>query len=100
MSDTSLHVYEIDDGETWHYVAATPERAIELFVFDTWGRSATVEEYMKECPETTVIQCADDKVLIIRFEAESAGEEDYEEEKTFGEWARENDEGVLCSSMW
>lgn len=73
MNPNPLHVYEIDDGESWHYVAASRERALELFVADTWGTKTTVAEYLKECPETTVTKCPEDKVLTIRFEAESAG---------------------------
>jgi len=100
MNTPFLNVYEIDDGETWHYIAANPERALEFFFFDNYSEFETMQEFRKEFPEITVSQCNPNTKLTIRFEADESHSSDYSVTKTCAEWAASQDEGFLCSTLF
>lgn len=93
-----LHVYHIDDGDDY-YVAQTPGRALAMFLKDHTYPKLTAVQYRKECPETTVTLCDDDKEFTITNLAEYTGEkEDEHKTMTFAEWTKEAGEGCLATS--
>ena len=94
-----LHVYLIDDGDQRYYVAQTPGRALTMFLKDVTYPKLTAAQYRAECPETTVVECDDDKEFTITDRACDTGA-DHDEHKTltFREWAKEMGEGCLATS--
>ncbi len=98
MNTSPLHVYLIDDGAQHWYVATDAQHALAQYVDDTYG--GTVEDYLKDYPETTVSQCPDDKTLTINFDPYREIDEDHEETKTMAEWVKERGEGCLAGSEW
>lgn len=95
-----LHVYLIDEsGDSHYYVAQTPGRALTMFLKDTTYPKLTVAQYRKECPETTITQCADDKEFTITSRASDTGaDEDEHKTMTFVQWTKYWGEGCLATS--
>lgn len=94
-----LHVYEIDDGETFWYVAFSSQGAFKAYLHDHSGQTPT--EYRREVTKAErakVTQCPDRRKLSISFENERG---DYDEKvtKTCGAWAKQSGDGVLCQTL-
>jgi hypothetical protein len=95
----SLHVYLIDDGDRRYYVAQTPGRALTMFLKDTTYPKLTASQYRKECPETTITQCDDNREFTITSLASDTGaDEDENKTLTFAQWIKERGEGCLATS--
>lgn len=92
------HLFRIDAGDTYWYVAETSAAALALFVADQYG-PFPVEDYTKECPDTTVALVPDDEVFTMIDLAEDTGaDEDVERVQTAAEWALESGPGLLAQS--
>jgi hypothetical protein len=94
----TLHVYKIDDGAQHWYVAASEDHALTQYIEDCYGGS--LEDYRKDNPETTVVQCVDDSNLTITMDEDYDIDDPNEVTKTCAEWVEERGEGALCSSEW
>lgn len=95
----SLHVYLIDDGDQRWYVAQSTSRALTLFLKDVTYPKLTIAQYKKECPETTITECPDDKGFTITDRASDTGaDQDEHTTMTFAEWIEERGEGCLAMS--
>jgi hypothetical protein len=104
---TDLHVYQIDDGETFWYVAASPERALERYLKDMLDQ--TIAEYMERLlpgdstPE--VEQLPDDQNLTVTW-TDGPRDENGDEQRitmTCKEWAAEaatTENWCVCSSVY
>lgn len=95
----SLHVYHIDDGDNYWYVAQTSGRALTMFLKDHTYPKLTAAQYRKECPGTTIVECDDDKEFTITSLASDTGApEDGHQTLTMREWTKYWGEGCLATS--
>jgi len=93
----TLHVYEIDDGETHWYVAVSANAALREYL--KMYSHGSIADYRREVPKeerATVAELSDFKCLGIRFENEMG---DYDEEtvKQCRTWAKQG-AGFLCTT--
>jgi hypothetical protein len=96
---TPLHVYHIENADSYYYVAKSERVAFNLFLADQTYPKLTRAQYMKDCPETTITLCDPVKKFTITSLAEYTGEkEDESKTMTFAKWAKEAGEGVLAVS--
>lgn len=94
-----LHVYHIDGGIQYWYIAKSARAALNMFVKDTTYPLLTVPQYKNQYPETTITQCDESRPFTLVDLAEWTGEkEDEERTMTLGEWAKEAGEGCLATS--
>ncbi len=99
MSAKPLHVYQIEDGVTYWWVAPTQRAAYQAYVKSQYG--TTVTKYRAETAESeqvVISACEWYKMFSITNLAEHTGAElDETREMTFAEWAREAGPGMLAT---
>lgn len=96
-SPVKNHVYLIDDGESFWYVAPSARAALQRYVKDSY-HPLTVTQFRKQYPNTKVSQCADRKRFTVAFEQLNGEFKD--ETRTFGGWAKNWIEGgMLATSL-
>lgn len=95
-----LHVYLIDEnGDSYYYVAASPGRALTMFLKDNTYPKLTAARYKAECPETTITECDSTKEFTITDRASDTGaDQDEHVTMTFAKWIKERGEGCLATS--
>jgi hypothetical protein len=95
----TLHVYLIDTGDSYYYVAPSASRALTLYLKDHTYPRLTQVQYRKECPDTIITQCDDDNEFTITSLAGDTGEsEDEYKTLTMRKWTKEMGEGCLATS--
>lgn len=89
------HLFLIHDGTNSWYVADSGHAALALFVADQYG-PFPVEDYAKECPDTTVALVPDDEPMTISQEQDDEIWETHT--KSVREWVEESEPGLLAST--
>lgn len=94
-----LHVYHIDDGDDYWYIAQTPGRALAMFIKDHTYPKLTIAQYKRECPEATMTLCDDAQEFTITSRASDTGaDQDEHKTLTMREWTKYWGEGCLATS--
>jgi hypothetical protein len=104
---TTLHVYRIDDGETFWYVAASAEQALQRYLKDTFDETEEVfrERLLPGDSMPEVEQLPDDHKLTVTWTDGPRDENGDEQEITMTckEWAAEaatTENWCVCSSVY
>lgn len=95
----TLHVYLIDDGEQYWYVAKSPRSAMNMFLKANTYPKMTPAQYRTEYPDTTIIECDENKDFTITDRGSDTGTgQDEHRTMTSAEWIKECGEGCLATS--